>query len=769
MDALQERLPYVGFGVFEVDRQARELRKQGRRIRLQDQPFQVLCMLLDHPGSVVTREDLRKRLWPGSIYVDFDHGLNNAITRLRDALGDNANSPQYIETLPRLGYRFIYPVRAQYPAPTGPAAPDPPASLVSPNESQRGSKRRTVAFVVVLLVAATLATGLWLSQRQASTVKATDELAVDPSIAVLPFVSLSSDVNDEHFADGLSEELLNHLARIPGLRVVGRGSSFHFKNTTESSATIAKALNVNHLLKGSVRRSGERIRITAQLIDARNDSHLWSETFEQDFQDIFAIEDEIARSGQLRRRGTQNADAYRLYLMGIAELRGHRGRQSVEEARRLFERAIELDSEFAAAYAGLASYHFHGAAVSTLAPEDGARLGRAAAERAIELDPDGSEALRVMANFEMWRYRFRGESEAYRRADALFRRAVEVDPSNAYAHFDYARAIQWCEPRRALHLFERSAELDPLTPAGVGLGALAMSRLGLHDAAYDRIQNVVARSGAGISGPVAGTFESYLGRLDRAAAALLVQSPISPQVGPRLLLWGIYMSLDDRAAAANVLREAGNHPLVDALREAALLGSEGRHAEAFWQLDRRRSEYPVSRILDLPAARLALIAGENERARELLENRLPDLANGTEAITATRVLPALDLVLAWSKTGRSAQARRLLEQVEAYLDGPEAPKLPMFTVQRARAHALAGDANLAQQALERAYTEGFRMNCVLDLYPQPLLYVDCVDVDPAFAVVRRDGYFDAWLARIRADNQRQRVQLRSRLETSATS
>ena len=118
-------------------------------------------------------------------------------------------------------------------------------------------------------------------------------------------------------------------------------------------------------------------------------------------------------------------------------------------------------------------------------------------------------------------------------------------------------------------------------------------------------------------------------------------------------------------------------------------------------------------------------------------------------ITATRVLPALDLVLAWSKTDRSAQARRLLEQIEAYLDGPDAPKLPMFTVQRARAHALAGDANLAQQTLERAYTEGFRMNCVLDLYPQPLLYVDCIDVDPAFALLQREGQFDAWLARIR--------------------
>jgi len=786
MPASQERAQFLGFGVFEVDRKARELRKQGRRIRLQDQPFLVLSMLLDRAGTVVTREELRAELWPGSVYVDFDHGLNNAIARLREALGDNATSPQYIETLPRLGYRFIYPVREQQPSPTAPPAPQTPETKVPPQPSatRPHTLRWGLATVIgAAAVVAMLLVGLWPGQRPAPTRPAADTTSVAPSIAVLPLVSLSSDIEDEYFADGLSEELLNQLARIRGLRVAGRASSFHFKGKSEPPAEIGRILQVEHLLQGNVRRSGDRVRITAMLIDARSGNHLWSETFERAFEDIFAIEDEIALSvasalqvqlaasdaRQLRRSGTQDAEAYRFYLMGIAELRGHRGQQSVEDARSLFEQAIARDPGFAAAHAGLASYHFQGAAVSYLSPEEGARLGRTAAERAIALDPDGSEALRVMADFEMWRYRFLGDSAAYQRADALFRRATEVDPSNAFAHFDHGRAIQWCEPKRALRLFERSAELDPLATAGIGLAALAMSRIGMHEEAGLRLKQLVARSGEARNAHIIASFESYLGRLDHAATALQLPSPLSPRLVPRLLLWGVLVSLGDPATAAGVLHEAGNDPLTDALRTAALLGSEGRHAEAFEQLDRRRKEFPVSRVLDLPAARFALIAGQHERARALLEQRLPDVTNGGEPITAPRVLPALDLVLAWSQTGRSAEAERLLDRIEAFLDGPEAPRLPMFTVQRARAHALAGEADLARQALERAYTEGFRLTCALDLYPQPLLYVDCMDADPAFAEVRRSGEFDEWLARIRADNRLQLEQLRSRPADRAAS
>lgn len=787
MDALHQRERYIAFGAFEADRKARELRKQGRRLRLQDQPFRVLCMLLDHAGQVVTREELRKELWPASAYVDFDHGLNNAIARLRETLGDNAASPQFIETLPRVGYRFIYPVRtlpqpaeaapppAQERAPlaAGPARmPEPPPSALEPAAGpSREPLRRGIAPVAGVLIVAVLL-GWWLLDRAATQTPNAGSAAADPSVAVLPFVSLTASPEDESFAAGLTEELLSQLARIRGLQVAGPVSSFRYKDRADEPAAVAEALHVDHLLQGSVRRAGDRVRITAQLTDVRASRQVWSETFERNFEDIFTIEDQIALAvaaalqvqlvdtaeHQLRRRGTRNAEAYRLYLMAMAKLRGLGVRLDRDGARQLFEQAIALDPGFAAAHAGLASFHFHGAAVSMFAPEDGVRLGRAAAERAMALDPESSEALRAMADFEMWRYRFRGEHAAYARADELFRKAIGIDPSNAYALFDYARAIQWCEPRRALQYFDRASEIDPLAPVGTGLAALALSRLGMHDAARARIEEYVARAGTGYAANVVGTYESYLGNLDHAAAALR-GSPMNPLAGPRLLLWGIHESLGDADVARETLDTAGQDALTDALRGAVRLADQERYAEAFEHLDRARRKYPLSRVLDLPAARFAIIAGRFDAAREILEDRLPDLARGSEPITATRVLPALDLVLAWSRTGRNVEARQLLGRIEHFLGGSDRPQLPMFTVQHARAHALAGETDRAAQALERAFAEGFRQTCILDMYPQPLLYVDCIDSDPAFDALRRDGRFDAWLARIRADNRSQLARL----------
>lgn len=806
VNASPERPQVVGFGIFEVDRECRELRKQGRRIRLQDQSFHVLSRLLDRPGAVVTREELRHELWPGSVVVDFDHGLNNAIARLREALGDNTASPQFIETLPRLGYRFIYPVRerqavgaagagsaveavatparaAEVPTSTPAPAPEPAAAIPGPSGSPVAPRRwphwktaATMLAAAALLAGVALVAWDWLARDDAAIGAASPTGSAGPSIAVLPFASLSDEADDEYFADGLTDELSNQLARIEGLKVAGRTSAFHFKDRDEPAAVIADTLKVKHLLEGSVRRSGERVRVTAQLVDAHSGYHLWSETFERDFKDIFAIQDEIALSvasalhlrlladdeRQLRMRGTHDAEAYRLYLMGMARFHGLTVRQDPEGARQLLEQAIARDPRFGAAYAGLASYHLDRAAFTYVSPEESARLGREAAERAIALQPDGSDALRIMGGFEMWRYRFLGDSSAYDRADALFRRAIEADPSNRYALFDYGRTMLWYQPERARQSLEQTVELDPLARGAVGLAALAMSRQGMHEAARLRLQELVTRPGDGRWSGSVGTFEAYLGHLDVAAPALLRFVGRSPHLGAKTHLWGIYMSLGDRAAAGELLRTAGDHPLTDALRTAAILGSEGRHAAAFEELDRRRAEFPTSRILDLPAARFALVAGEPERARVILEERLPDLATGTEVITAPRVLPALDLVLAWSRTGRSEDARRLLDRVAAFLDGPDAPRLPMFTVQRARAHALAGKTDAARQALERAYTEGFRVTCVLDLHPQSLLYVDCIDADPAFTDVRSEIGFDEWLARIGADNRAQLERLRSR-------
>ncbi|HEU4430679.1 MAG TPA: winged helix-turn-helix domain-containing protein, partial [Myxococcota bacterium] len=411
----------IAFGVFEIDPSARELRKQGRRVRLQEQPLQVLEMLLARPGEIVTREELHRALWPGSITVDFDHGLNNAVARLRDVLGDHAASPQFIETLPRRGYRFVYPLAA----PTvSPAAPAEPEALAPPSVS----KRRRRFWLSGAALAVVLAGGAALVLPRAPERARAPEpaTATAPSIAVLPFVNLSADPENDHFADGLTEELVSKLAEIRGLDVVARTSSHRFKGSQQSSTQIARALQVNHLLEGGVRRSGDRLRITAQLIDAREDKHLWSQTFDRAAGDIFQIQEEIAFAvaaalrvslldadeTRIRRHGTRDPEAHRLYLIAQSHLL-HRTRASDPEvAKRSLEAALARDPEFAEAHAGLARFYFI-RAWSTLADaEQSARLGAAAAARAVALDPESSEARHANANFQFWRYRFRGDFAA---------------------------------------------------------------------------------------------------------------------------------------------------------------------------------------------------------------------------------------------------------------------------------------------------------------------------------------------------------------------
>ena len=224
----------VRFGVFEVDLHAGELRKQGARIRLQEQPFHVLQMLLEQPGEIVTREVLQKRIWPADTFVDFDQGLNNAIKRLREALGDSPESPRFIETVPRRGYRFI-------------------ASL--------GSSLKGIE-----------------------------------SLAVLPFENLSRDPEQEYFADGLTEAVITSLAKIRALKVISRTTVMHYKDTRKPLREIARELEAQGIVEGTVLRSGERVRVSAQLVDASTDTHLWAESYDRDLRDILALHAELARA-----------------------------------------------------------------------------------------------------------------------------------------------------------------------------------------------------------------------------------------------------------------------------------------------------------------------------------------------------------------------------------------------------------------------------------------------------------------------------------------
>jgi len=293
------------FGVFELDGRAHELRKQGLRLRLQEQPFLLLSCLLERAGDVVTRDELRQKLWPSSVYVDFDHSLNNAIARVREVLRDSATTPRFIETLPRLGYRFIYPVEG--PSETARAVTAAAVTAVEPAQiaaapsapARRFARSFSAAAAVAIAVMLGLFTGLWLAQRPTEVAANTSAAPVPrppPSVAVLPFVNLSSDPENEFIADGLSEELPHELASIGGLKVAAAMSSFGLKATHESPAVTAQKLNVTHLLEGSVRRSAGRLRVTARLIDAASGYDLWSEVYDRDATGIVQIQEEIARA-----------------------------------------------------------------------------------------------------------------------------------------------------------------------------------------------------------------------------------------------------------------------------------------------------------------------------------------------------------------------------------------------------------------------------------------------------------------------------------------
>ena len=241
----------IRFGAFEIDLESGELRKHGLKIKLREQSFQILTLLLERPGQVVTREELQRKLWASDTFVDFDRGLNKAINRLREALGDSAEAPRFVETLPKRGYRFI--------------AKQPPQRF------------QTVAEICAAVGPVFASTPI---QQH--------------SIAVLPFVNMSSSKDDEYFSDGLAEEILNVLAGIPWLKVAARTSSFAFRGEKLDIRKIAEALGVTHMLEGSVRRAGNRLRVTAELIDAADGTHLWSQRYDREMADVFAVQDEIA-------------------------------------------------------------------------------------------------------------------------------------------------------------------------------------------------------------------------------------------------------------------------------------------------------------------------------------------------------------------------------------------------------------------------------------------------------------------------------------------
>ena len=474
------------FGPYESRSRTRELYKYGLRLKVRPQPWQVLDLLLSRAGDVVSREELHQRLWSAETFVDFEHGLNNSVKELRAVLGDSPTEPRYIQTLPRLGYRFVAVVEVHEPATAGPAT-EPPADpsqasaepVAAPTPPQTtppllASARGPALIALSLFSLAFVIAGLRWSHSTARQQAANADRAM---VAVLPFENFTGDPTQEYFSDGLTEEMIEQLGHSDPqhLGVIARTSVMHYRNTQHQIDQIGRELGVDYLLEGSVRRDADKMRITAQLIKTKDQSHVWSHQYDREPNSLLSLQGEIAQEisdaiqlavGEHKPAGTVRAsaapspksyEAYDLYLKG-RYFWNKRTPDGFERAAECFNQAITKDGQYAPAYAGLAdtyalmgAYYF--APFRELIPK-----ARAAALKALQIDEQLAEAhvsLAVIAQDYDW---------DWQTAEKEYRRAIELDPNYATAHHWYAENLA-LQGRfvEAFSEMDRARKLDPLS------------------------------------------------------------------------------------------------------------------------------------------------------------------------------------------------------------------------------------------------------------------------------------------------------------------
>jgi TolB-like protein/tetratricopeptide (TPR) repeat protein len=389
----------VQFGVFEVDLEGRRLLKRGMPITLREQSFQVLAALMERPGEIVTREELRHRLWSSDTFVDFEVALNSAVSRLREALGDSANSPSVIETIPKRGYRFVVPI----------------------------AKR--------------------------------------PAVAVMPFANQTADAKDDYFSDGLADELIRVLSRIDGLRVTARSVAFRFKGQRWDARQVGRELGVEAVLEGSVWRSGDRIRITVNLVGVKDGFNLWAQRFDGKLGDLFGIQDEVCAAvaealhvrlaAQVREKRPSDVRAYVQYLKGTHLLKKRRP-DDVRRAFEYFQEAIRLDPSFAEPYYGAAMFYNVSAAYGALAPRSALPQAEDLLSKGLALDENSTRLHSTLGMLRVFQWRWAESEQAYKRA-------ISLEPANAFPHMTYpilCSFLGWHE--EALSHASKAVELEPL-------------------------------------------------------------------------------------------------------------------------------------------------------------------------------------------------------------------------------------------------------------------------------------------------------------------
>jgi TolB-like protein/DNA-binding winged helix-turn-helix (wHTH) protein/Flp pilus assembly protein TadD len=461
------------FGIFEADVRTGELTKNGKRLRLQQQPFQLLAMLLEKPGELVTREELSNRLWPQTI-VDFDHGLNKAIGKIREALGDSSENPRFIETVARRGYRFLADVAV---VPGGhPATVANDLALLresglrgraDPGKSPSRPTARAwglFSFGLALVLAASLSWILYTRSHSSPAIR---------SLAVLPLDNLSGDTSQDYFAEGMTDELITHLAQINALRVISSGSVMTYKSARKSLPEIARELNVEAVVEGSVLRSGDRVRINAHLIEVPAGREIWAKSYDGNIQDTLALQGKVTRDiaeqiqatlnrqeqATIEKSKTVNPEAYEDYLKG-RYFWNKRTADGLKKAIEYFSRAIEMDPTYAEAYSGLAdSYALSGDwEYGILSPRDAFPEAKAAATKALQLDGNLGEAHTSLA-FALDLYGWDWDA-----AEEEYKLATKLNPGYATAHHWYAWHLMVTgHNSEGISELRKAENLDPLS------------------------------------------------------------------------------------------------------------------------------------------------------------------------------------------------------------------------------------------------------------------------------------------------------------------
>jgi len=444
----------VRFGLFEVDLRSGELRKNGIKLKLSGQPFQVLSILLERPGQVVTREELQNRLWPDT-FVDVERNLNTAINKIREVLEDSSESPRFVETVPRKGYRFVYPL-------TRGSGTKQLKNLIPPTLAARLFIALALA-VTALLLSIEFGSGNMFSRAPRIQ-----------SLAVLPLDNLSHDGTQEYLSDGITDALITDFAKIDGLRVISRQSVMQFKNSRMPLKEIARTLHVDAVLEGTAEREGERVRISVHLVQAMPERQLWAEEYDESMGDLLGLQRQIAGSvareirakltPELRNvetRAARNAEAYADYLKALYVENKASTVPEYQDAIDLCQRSIQEDPTFSPAYAELAISYFWLAH-----PEfDGVPVrevlfpARAAASRAIQLDPNsvrGHLALGLLATSDY----------NWAEAEAEYRASLSLDRNCAECRHQYAALLQALGRNTDSEAeIRRAIEADPLNDA----------------------------------------------------------------------------------------------------------------------------------------------------------------------------------------------------------------------------------------------------------------------------------------------------------------